>query len=287
MHKTDTAMTLERDGAIAHLRFTRPDRANAMTVDFWRELPQWLGECGADSRVRVLVVSAEGRNFSGGMDLQAFRLMERGRHTVEGSRWRANFRNNVLRIQADVSLMESVRFPVIAAVQGACLGAAVDLLCACDVRYASNDAYMTVHETNIGIMPDGGTLPRLARLMPDGVVRELVFSGRRMPAEEAQRYGFFNRLFPDAAAVLTAAMQLAGEIAAKSPHALWGSKEMLNYGRDHTTADTLRYIAAWQAGAISFDDVETSIVAQRAKAGAPRFDDVHLTRHLFDDGSGD
>ncbi len=287
MHTTGTSMTLERDGAIAHLRWTRPDRANAMATDFWRELPQRLAECAADARVRALVVSAEGRNFSGGMDLQAFRLMERGRHTVEGSRWRANFRNNLLRMQADLSLLESARFPVIAAVQGACLGAAVDLLCACDVRYASSDAYMTVHETNIGMVPDGGTLPRLAKLMPDGVVRELVFSGRRMQAEEAQRYGFFNSVYPDANGALAAALQLAGEIAAKAPHALWGSKEMLNYGRDHTTADTLRYLAAWQAGAISFDDIETSIAAQRAKAGTPHFEDVHLTRHMFNDATGD
>lgn len=278
-------MILERHGAIAHLRLVRPQRANAMTVDFWRQLPSCLRECAADARVRVLVLSAEGRHFSGGMDLQAFRVMARGRESVEGARWRANFRHNLLRIQEELSLLESVRFPVIAAVQGACLGAAVDLLCACDIRYASADAYVTIAETNVGLTPDAGTLPRMARLMPEGVVRELVFSGRPMSADDACRYGFFNRVFPDAATTLTAAMELAREIAAKSPHAVSGSKEMLNYGRDHSAGDTLRYIAAWQAGAISFDDIEAAIAAQRDHA-TPQFDDVHLTRHLFDDGSG-
>lgn len=286
MSNGTAALTLERNGAIAHLRLTRPDRANAMTPDFWRELPQRLEECNADSRVRVLVITADGRNFSGGMDLEAFRLMECGRQSIDGARWRANFRNNVLRIQNDLSLMEAMRFPVVAAVQGACFGAAVDFLCACDVRYASRDAFITVHETNIGMMADGGTLPRLGRLMPDGIVRELVFSGRRMAAEEAQRNGFFNRVFDDAPAAVASAMQLAAEIAAKSPNAIWGCKEMLNYGRDHSTSDTLRYVAAWQSGAISFEDIETSITAQRAKNAVPSYADLHLTRHLFDGGSG-
>ena len=282
-----SALMLERDGAIAHLRLARADRANAMTADFWRELPERLRQCAADPTVRALVISADGRHFSGGMDLKAFRLMERGRREIDGPRWRMNFRNNLARIQADVSALETLRCPVIAVVQGACLGAAVDLICACDIRYATTDAYFAVSETNVGITPDAGTLPRLAHIMPDGIVRELVFSGRRMSAEEGQRHGFFNRVFPDAAGALAAAMELAAEIAAKSPHALWGSKEMLNYGRDHSTADTLRYLAAWQSGAISFDDIDSAISAQQSAQGPAHFDDVYLTAHLFDGAAGE
>jgi enoyl-CoA hydratase len=275
-----TCLRLERDGAIAHLRMVQPDRANAMTISFWHELPRLLVECRQDPTVRVLVISGDGKNFCSGMHLDVFRGMERGRDTIEGARWRANFRNGLLAAQDAFNGLESAQFPVIAAIQGACLGAAVDLICACDVRYAAEDAFFVIAETNIGIMPDAGTVPRMSKLMPDGIVRELVFSGRRMPAQEAARWGFVNRVLPDAAAALESAMVLARDIAAKSPNAIAGSKEMLNYGRDHTVADTLRHVAALQAATISFDDVELAIQAQRAKQEAA-FADLYRTDGLF------
>jgi enoyl-CoA hydratase len=278
--KMETCLELSREGAVAHLRFIRPDRANAMMVQFWRDLPQFLETCARDPKIRVMIISGAGKHFCSGMDLPSFRLMAQGQAAVDGSRWRANFRQNLMTAQAALSQLEALRFPVIAAVQGACLGAAIDLLCACDIRYAARDAYFAVSETNIGIVPDAGTLPRLMSLLPDSTARELVFSGRRMDAEEAERRGFVSRLFNSGDAALAAARELADQIAAKSPTAIWGSKEMMNYGRDHTTADTLRYIAAWQAGIISFEDIETSIVAQQAKR-APAYADVHLTRDLF------
>jgi enoyl-CoA hydratase len=271
----------EIEGGVAHVRFANPDRANAMTSDWWRTFPRVLDEVAADSSVRVVVLSGEGRHFCSGMDLETFTQMQAGRDEVEGARWRNNFRKNLLQAQAVLTRLEALRVPVIAAAHGACLGASVDLLCACDIRYAAAGTVFAVHETNIALTPDAGTLPRLARLLPEGVARELVFTGRRMTAEEAERWGFVNRVLPDAASALDAALGLAREIAAKSPTALWGSKEMLNYGRDHGVADTLRYIAAWQSGMISFAEIDAAVEAQKAKR-SPAFPDVHLTPGLFD-----
>jgi enoyl-CoA hydratase len=274
-------ISLERRQGVAHLRFANPERANAMTRAWWRALPVLLDDLAQDASVRVVVISGDGKHFCAGMDLDCFAGMEAGRHEIEGARWRNNFRNNLLKAQAVFSRLEALRTPVIAVPHGACLGATVDLLCACDIRISAAGAYFAVHETNIALTPDAGTLPRLARLLPEGLVRELVFSGRRMPVEEAERRGFVNQVLPDAAQALEAALDLAREIAGKSPTALWGSKEMLNYGRDHTVGDTLRYIAAWQSGMVSFDEIASSIEAQRARRPA-EFPDVHLTPSLFE-----
>src|SRR5262249_46789088 len=150
----------------------------------------------------------------------------------EPGRLNANRQMMVLRLQESFTALERARMPVLAAIQGGCVGGAVDLVTACDMRYATEDAFFVVQESNIGMTADVGTLQRLPKIIPDGVARELVYTGRRMPAARAWQVGLVNQLYPDHAALLAGVGEIAAEIAALSPLAIWGSKQMLVYTRD-------------------------------------------------------
>ncbi|WP_235490283.1 enoyl-CoA hydratase-related protein, partial [Frankia sp. AvcI1] len=154
-----------------------------------------------------------------------------------------------------------------------CLGGGLDLITACDLRYATADAFFVVQETNIGITADLGTLQRLPTLIPAGVARELAYTGRRLPAARARELGLVNEVFDDHDALLAGVREIAAEIAARSPLAVWGSKESLLYARDHDVAAGLDQIATWQTGAFQAEEVAE---AMRGRAGghAPDYPDL-------------
>lgn len=267
---------LELNGKVGRLTLARPASRNAMDAAFWRELPRQVRALDAQGACRCLVIAAEGPHFTSGMDLSVFaRPGALGVAPHGGDRATAMeaFRHLVAGLQASFTALERARFPVLAAVQGGCIGAGVDLVSACDVRYAAADAFFQVQEINIAMTADVGTFPRLARLMAEGAVRELAYTGRRLPAEEAHRLGLVTAVLPDAPAVLAHAMEAAREIAAKAPVAIAGSKVMLNYARDHATADALDYVAVWQTGMLSAEHMREAMTA-RAQGRAPEFPDL-------------
>src|SRR6185437_413464 len=206
-----------------------------------------------NARARVIVISSTGKHFSGGMDLAVFTGgssagTSAARAQTERGRTRASLRLSILDIQESFNCLERARVPVLIAIQGGCVGGAVDMASACDCRYATEDSFFVIQEINIGMTADVGTFPRLCKLMPAGMVRELAYSGRRMPAKKAAQLGLVNEVFATQEAMLAHVMGIAKDIAEKSPLAVYGSKVMINYARDHTTADGLDYIATWQAG---------------------------------------
>mgnify|MGYP003741417013 FL=1 len=236
----------------------RPERANSMIPEFWQELPEIVDQLSAGGDARVIVLSAEGRHFCSGMDLSVFAgnnnvsNQEQGKH---GSRQRAGFRSLALQLQRTFSCMEESRLPILSAIQGACIGGGIDMVSATDLRYATKDAFFCIQEINIGMTADVGTLQRMPRFVPEGVVRELAYTGRNMSAEEAKERGFVNEIYGDQDEMLEAVFEVAGEIASKSPMAIWGTKRTLNYGRDHSVADGLEYIATWNAAMFDTDDM--------------------------------
>jgi enoyl-CoA hydratase/carnithine racemase len=163
--------------------------------------------------------------------------------------------------------------PVIAAIQGGCIGGAVDMTSACDIRYCTADAFFCIQEINIAMTADVGTFPRLCRLIPQGWVRELAYTGRRLPAQKAKEIGLVNEVFADHATMMAAVMATAREIAAKNPVAVTGSKVMINYARDHSTADALDYIALWQTGMFARSHMAEAFKAQQEKRAA-KFPDL-------------
>ena len=236
---------------IAHLRLNRGEALNTMIPEFWTELPAIVRDVDDNARARVIVISSTGKHFSAGMDLAVFGAGQPsgGADTLnERGRVAANLRLRVLDIQNSFNVIEAARMPVLIAIQGGCVGGAVDLASACDCRYATEDAFFVIQEINIGMTADVGTFPRLCHLMPTGMVRELAYTGRRLPAARALQLGLVNEVFPTQETMLAHVMAVARDIAGKSPLAVYGSKVMINYARDHSVADGLDYIATWQAG---------------------------------------
>lgn len=258
---------------IAHIRLNRPEKRNNMIRAFWDELPAIVEDIDHNARARVIVISSTGPHFSSGLDTSMFSDSsiapgpdaERAAQIQHGAR----FYEHVLHMQRSFNVLERCRLPVLAAVQGGCIGGGVDLITACDMRYATEDAFITVFEINIGMTADVGTFPRLVKLIPEGIVRELAYTGRRMPAREAQACGLVNRVFPDQATMLGEVMAIAREIASKAPLAVYGTKRMINYARDHSTADGLDYIGIWNASMLQKQEIQEAIKANAEKrAGA-------------------
>ncbi|MDR6530674.1 enoyl-CoA hydratase [Caulobacter rhizosphaerae] len=244
---------VEIETGVAHLRLKRPEALNTMTRAFWNELPTIVRDIDDNARARCIVISSTGKHFCAGMDLSVFTDGEGVTGGEPADRFVAaeSFRRHVHHLQDTFSCLDEARMPVIAAIQGGCIGGAVDFTSACDIRYASADAFFTIHEINIGMTADVGTFPRLCKLIPEGWVRELAYTGRRLPAARARDIGLVNEVFATHEDVVAHALATAREIASKSPLAVAGSKVMINYARDHSIRDALDYIATWQTGMFS------------------------------------
>ncbi|WP_286816294.1 crotonase/enoyl-CoA hydratase family protein [Marinobacter sp. UBA3607] len=275
------SFNIEVKDHIAHVQFSRPEALNSMNKAFWLELPRCVHDIEANTDARVIVVSSTGKHFSAGMDLGVFSDPKSVPMSGDPGRMAENLRRVVLQLQDTLSSLEKVRLPVLAAVHGGCIGGALDLVCAADSRYCTADAYFTIKETELGMTADVGTLQRLPKLMPEGVVRELAYTGRKFGAEEAQRLGFVNTVYENQEAMLEGVMAIAAQIAANSPLAVTGCKEMINFSRDHSVEDSLKYMATWQAGMFRPGDMMKSFQA-KAQKQAPTYDALFPVKDLFD-----
>jgi len=275
------SFNIEVKDHIAHVQFSRPEALNSMNKAFWLELPRCVQDIEANTDARVIVISSTGKHFSAGMDLGVFSDPKSVPMSGDPGRMAENLRRVVLQLQDTLSSLEKVRLPVLAAVHGGCIGGALDLVCAADSRYCTADAYFTIKETELGMTADVGTLQRLPKLMPEGVVRELAYTGRQFGAEEAQRLGFVNTVYENQEAMLEGVMAIAAQIAANSPLAVTGCKEMINFSRDHGVEDSLKYMATWQAGMFRPGDMMKSFQA-KAQKQAPSYDALFPVKDLFD-----
>ena len=266
---------------IAHVQLSRPEALNSMNADFWVELPQCMRDIEASGEARVIVISSTGKHFSAGMDLGVFSNPKSVPMGGDPGRMAENLRRVVLQLQATLSSLEEVRLPVLAAIHGGCIGGALDMVCAADCRYATADAYFTIKETELGMTADVGTLQRLPKLIPQGVVRELAFTGRNFSAQEALALGLVNQVFESQEAMLAGVMAIAAQIAKHSPLAVTGCKEMLNYSRDHSVADSLKYMATWQSGMFRPHDMMKTFQAKATKSQA-QFDNLFPVKGLFE-----
>lgn len=261
------------DDHIAHIRFNRPEKANSMIPEFWREFPEAIDRISGSADARVIVISSEGKHFTSGMDISVF--MSGG---LDGDAANAHvsaeaFRHKIKSLQETFNCLERARQPVLAAIQGGAIGAGVDLATACDCRYASADAFFAVQETAIGMTADVGTFPRLMKVIPEGWARQIAYTAERLPAAKAREIGLVNEVYATHEELLDGVMAIARQIAAHSPLAVTGCKAMANYARDHSTADALDYIAVWNAAMLRPDDIREAFVA-RGEKRAPKFDSL-------------
>ena len=262
---------------VGHLILDKGEDLNKMTMNFWYELPRILDEIDKDASLRVLILSSTGKHFCAGMDLKNFGSLgndaEKKTNVPDKARIGESLYRVAKELQDMLSELEKLRIPVLAGIQGGCIGGGLDLVTAADMRFASKDAFFCIQEVNIGMAADIGTLQRLPRVIPEGKVRELAYTGRRMPAEEALEAGLVNKVYESHEEMISGLKEMAAVIASKSPLAVYGTKAILNFSRDHTIAEGLEYNALWSGAMLPQEDMAEAMMSNMEKRD-PEFQDM-------------
>ena len=253
------------DNGVAHILMNRPEKRNAMIAEFWTELPAIVRDIDENSKARCIVLSSTGPVFCAGIDIGMFQNDIGGTQDKNHPQYGAQFYTNVHRLQASLSSLETCRVPVLVAIQGGCYGGGVDLMTACDMRYGTEDSFITIYEINVGMTADVGTFPRILNHMPEGIVRELAYTGRKMGAEECKSRGLYNEVYADHETMLAAVMKTAQDIASKPPLAVYGCKRAITYSRDHSTADALDNIAVWNMSMLIPTEMMEAMMSSKQK----------------------
>jgi enoyl-CoA hydratase len=256
---------------VADVVLNRPDKSNAMNRQMWDDIRDVMRKLDVTPEARVVVLSGAGKHFNAGIDLA---MLSRITHTAAGpgGHEREELRRAILDLQDVITSLETCRKPALAAIHGACIGGGVDLICAADMRYCSADAQFVIKEIQLGFVADVGTLQRLPKLIGDSMARELCYTGRPVAGAEAKAIGFVNRCYGSRDELTAGVGEIARSIADKSPLAVRGTKEMLLYTRDHSVADSLHYMAIWNAALLQSDDLGEAFAAFKSKR-PPKFKD--------------
>lgn len=267
-----TCLTVTLADAVARIELNRPDKANALNGTLWREIGEVFRWVDETPEVRVAILSGAGRHFCAGIDFELMGAVLDEVGELSPGRREERLRRIILDLQAGFTALETCRKPILAAIHGLCIGGGLDLIAACDLRYATADAAFSLKEADLAIVADVGSLQRLPYLIGEGRLRELAFTARQFDAAEAQAMGLVNRVYADVAQLRDGVHTIAAGIAAKSPLTVRGIKQVLNHGRDHGVADGLDYVATWNAAMLLSDDTREAIAAAMQKR-QPRFKD--------------
>lgn len=276
-----TCFDVSIENGIAHISMNRPDQLNSMIRVFWKELPDLIKEIDKNSDARVIVLSGQGKHFSAGMDLATFVPPKKSEVEVDPARQREVFYHEVLELQDAFTALEECRMPTIASIHGACVGGAIDMVAACDMRYCSEDAFFKIAEVDIGIAADVGTLQRLPSLIPLASLRELAFTGRKFDSSEAKSLGLVNEVFESQETLADEVQKIALNIAKKSPLVTRVIKKQINYARDHSVRDSLEFHATWNASLISGKDMQEAMTSYMNKTEGD-FDDLEPKKSFWE-----
>ena len=257
---------VEIDNSIAHIRLNRPEKRNSMNEDFWNLFPKEVEELDDSGEIRALVVSSTGPHFSSGIDLNMFKddVVEEQSENELG-RSRGYFIQQLKYLQNVANCLEATRFPVIAAIQGGCIGGGIDLVTAADIRLCTKDAFFIIEEINVGLAADIGTLQRLPKIIPAGIAREWAMMGEKVSADRAKEVGLVSSLHDNQEAMLKSAFEIAEKLVSKTPLAMWVTKEVLNYSRDHSVKEGLDNVNLWNAATLHKEDVMTTMMSRMQK----------------------
>jgi enoyl-CoA hydratase len=260
-------LEIERAGdGVSILWLSRPDKLNALHRPLWDDIPAAVAELDADEDTRVIVLAGRGKAFCAGIDLVDHAPALAGGGSISGrgetpAGRRKALHEDIRRYQRTASCFEDTAKPVIAAVHGACLGAGMDLATACDIRIASAEATFSVRETRVAMVADVGVLQRLPRIVGEGIARDLILTARDIDAARALQAGLVTEVLPDPAALVTRAAELARLVAAHSPLATQGAKQVLNAATRSATREGLEYVALWNAAFLHSGDLEEAVRA--------------------------
>ena len=249
---------------ISHVILNRPEKRNSMNLDFWNEFPEIVSTIDEKGTTRAIVISSTGPHFCSGLDISLFQsdLFK----MVKDEGYKGILLMDYIQILQDaLGVMQRCRIPVITAIQGGCIGGGLDLVCTSDIRLGTDDCYFSVLETKLGLVADIGTFPRLVKLIPDGLVRELAFTGRQFSSTEALNSGFLNNTYPDHESMVKAAFILAEGITENAPLTGHGCKKAINFSRDHSTHDGLGWVKMWNSSMLNMKDIEEGFKASVTK----------------------
>ena len=258
-----------KENHIAELVLTGPGHGNAVGPDFWREFPGAVDALNADRDVRCLVIRGDGEHFCYGLDLQSM-VGEVGAMLNDGAAGRAEIVRQAKRMVAGFDALAAGRLPVIAAVDGWCIGAGIELIAACDIRVASSRAQFALREVKVGRVPDLGGIARLPYLIGEGWTRELALTGDAIDAETACRIGLVNRVLDDGEALLAHARELSGRIAANPPLVVGGIRQVMNARIEGGVVDGNREAATLNGMLMQSEDFAEAMRAFMEKR-APAF----------------
>lgn len=251
----------------------RPEKLNAMSSLLFEEVAACFEEVKRDSGTRAVVLHGAGRGFSSGLDLAGGDLPI-GNSGEDVAHAALAIRRLGTSWQRAFSLLEECGKPVVACMHGAVVGAGLEMVAACDVRFCTADAFFVAAEVDAGLAADVGGLQRLPKIVGNqSLVRELVMSGRRLSAQEAARHGLVSRLLADKAQMMEEGVALASQLAAKSPVVMLGVKELLNFSRDHTVEDSLRFSLTWNMAMLQGGDVKLAAAGLLMRQ-TPKFPDL-------------
>ncbi len=267
-----TSFTVEIDNKIATVSINRVDKANSINNVGWNELKEIFFTLSVEPTVRVIIIKGEGKHFCAGMDLGALMEISQSYQGSCEARKREKFSQDLQRLQDSITAVADCSKPVIAAVHGACVGAGVDLISACDMIYCTTDAYFCIKEVDMGLVADMGTLQRLPKKIAPGIVAELAYTGRKMMGDEAMRVGLCNDALENQEELYKKARSIAAQIAGKSPVVVRGTKKVLAYSQEHSVKEGLEYIKIWNAGMIYSNDLMEAMGASMQKR-PPVFED--------------
>ena len=256
---------------VARVAFNRPHKSNALDQKSWDEMKEIFEKLDKETDVRVIVLLGEGKNFCAGIDISMLSAVGNTNKNQCQARFREQVRESILFLQECITAIERCRKPVLAAIQKGCIGGGVDIVSACDMRFCTQDAYFSIKEIDMGLVADVGTLQRLPKILNPGIVAELAYTGRKVSGAEAHTIGLVNRTFDDYDSMIQHVMDLAQEIASKSPLVIRGIKENLLYSRDHSVDESLQYVATYNAAYLYSDDIIKALQAHVTKV-PPVFD---------------
>ena len=259
---------VEKNEGVTNVIINRPEKANAFNQLCWEEMQSIFENLSDDESTRVIILSAEGKHFTAGIDLELLMSVQSVQAIKCEGRKREKIRGLVKKLQAPVNAIENCSKPVIAAIHSGCVGGGVDITTACDMRYCTDDTYFTVKEIDMGMVADLGTLQRLPKLVSPGFAAEMAFTGRKVYGSEAFGRGIVNECFETKEEMMAKVNDIAQLIASKSPLSIRGTKEMIKYSRDHSVEDGLNYIATWNSAYLLSNDLMEAFSASIEKRKA-------------------
>ncbi|HQI81310.1 MAG TPA: crotonase/enoyl-CoA hydratase family protein [Deltaproteobacteria bacterium] len=247
---------VEKKEAVAWVFLNRPEKKNAMGPDAWTEIIPIFADIDRDDDIRVAVIAGEGKDLSTGIDLMGMApMIPTMKNWDMSAKGKVRLFHDIFPLQDAMTCVEKCSKPVICCFHGYCIGAALDLASACDIRLASEDAKISLREAAVSIIADVGVLQRLPHIVGQGVTRELAFTAKFIDAKRAKEVNLVNEVYPDREALLKGAQDLADEIAKMAPLAVQGAKEVLNFCRGKSIADGLEYVAARSAMILPSEDL--------------------------------